>query len=154
MANVNSVQHAAKVEQSAPFLWGVYEIATALSAADTVTMFTIPAGTTVHGGWLRGDDIDTGTETLELDVGVSGNTDQFLNSGVIAGDAVAGTKPEAGIAIPLFGELKDGPITFTSDTDVILTVTAAAQAGGTGTLYLKMDATCFDARVSPPAAPI
>lgn len=154
MANYNSVQHAAKVEQSAPFLWGVYEIATALSAADTVTMFTIPAGTTIHGGWLRGDDIDTGTETLELDVGVSGNTDQFLNSGVITGDAVTGTKPEAGIAIPLFGELKDGPITFTSDTDVIITVTAAAAAGGTGTLYLKMDATCHDARVSPPAAPV
>ena len=153
MANVNSVQHAANVQQDAPYLWGVYEIATALSAADTITMFTIPAGTTIVGGRLYGDDIDTGTETLELDVGVAGNTDQFLNSGVLSGDAEAG-KPEVGICIELFGELAGGPITFTEATDVIVTVTAAAQAGGTGTLYLKMDATRYDARVSPPDAPI
>lgn len=154
MANVNSVQHAAKVEQSPPFLWGTYEIATALSAADTITMFTIPAGTTLFGGKLMGDDLDTGTETLELDVGISGNTDKFLNSGVITGDAVTGTKPEAGISLDLFGEFKDGPITVTSDTDVIVTVTAAAATGGTGTLSLVMYASCHDARVSPPDAPI
>lgn len=154
MANVNSVQHAAKVEQKAPFLWGTYEIATALSAADTITMFTVPAGTTLFGGKLVGDDLDTGTEALELDVGIAGNADKFLNSGVISGAAVTGTKPEVGISIDLFGEFKDGPITVTTDTDVIVTVTAAANAGGTGTLSLIMYGSCFDARVSPPSAPV
>jgi len=153
MANLNSVQHAAKVEQSGPYLWGTVEIAAAQSAADTMTMFTIPAGTTVFGGYLIGDDLDTGTEALELDVGVSGNADQFLNSGVVTGDAVAGTKPEVGILLNLFGELKDGPITFTEATDVIVTTVAAANAGGTGTLTLVMFASCFDARVSPPVGP-
>lgn len=135
-------------------MWGTYEIAAAASAADTITFFTVPAGTTLFGGKLVGDDIDTGTEELELDIGIAGNTDKFLNSGVLTGDAVTGTKPEVGISIDLFGEFKDGPITVTEDTDVIGTYTAAAEAGGTGTITLYMFATRYDARVSPPDAPI
>ena len=155
MANVNSVQHAAKVEQCAPIMWGTYEIAVIASAADTITMFTLPAGTTVHSGLLYGDVIDAhATPTLELDVGITGNADKFLNSGTVDGDAVADINPEAGIRMALAGELKDGPITVTEDTDVIITYTAAAATTGTGTISLMMNVTCFVARVSPPDAPI
>lgn len=156
MANVNSVQHAAKVQQGAPMvaLWGTYEIATALSASDTITFFEVPAGTTIYGGWLLGDDLDTGIETLELDIGDASSATRFLNSGVITGDAVTGTKPEAGIAVPLFGTLKDGPYTYTTATNVIATVTAAAAMGGTGTISLVMYASCYDPRVSPPTRPV
>lgn len=155
MANVNSVQHAAKVEQCAPFFWGTYEVATIASAADTITMFTVPAGTTIIGGKLFGDKLDAhNTPTLELDVGVAGNADKFLDSGVITAAAVTGTKPEAYMDIPLLGELKDGPITFTVDTDIIITYTAAAATTGTGTVNLMMYGTSHDARVSPPAAPV
>ncbi len=159
MANVNSVQHAASVAQGGSgcglqVAWGTYEIGTALSAADTVTFFSLPAGATVVGGHLYGDDLDTGTETLEIDVGDADSATRFLNSGVITGDAVTGTKPEAGISVPLFGTLKDGPYTYTSATNIIGTFTAAAATGGTGTISLVMYYTFNDARVSPPDAPI
>ncbi len=154
MANVNSVQHTAGVEQKAPFMWGTYEIATALSSSDTITFFEVPAGTTVVGGWLYADDLDTGIETLEIDIGDASSATRFLNSGVITGDAVTGTKPEAGIAVPLFGTLKDGPYTYTTATNVIGTITAAAASGGTGTISLLLYTTCYDARVSPPTAPV
>lgn len=156
MANVNSVQHAAKVEQGGTVkaFWGTYEIATSLSASDTVTFFEVPAGTTILAGWLYGDDLDTGIETLEIDVGDASSATRFLNSGVITGDAVTGTKPEAGICLQLFGTLKDGPYTYTSATNIIGTITAAAASGGTGTLSLLMFGVCYDARVSPPTAPV
>ncbi len=155
MANVNSVQHAAKVEQSGPIMWATYEIAAIASANDTITMFTLPAGTTVHSGLLYGDVIDAhATPTLELDVGISGNADKFLDSGTVDGDAVGDINPEAGIRMALAGELAGGPITVTVDTDVIITYTAAAATTGTGTISLMMNVTCFDARVSPPDAPI
>jgi hypothetical protein len=154
MANVNSVQHTAKVEQSGHIIWATYEIATIASAADTITMFTLPAGTTVHSGLLYGDVIDAhATPTLEMDVGIVGNADLFLNSGTVDGDAVGDINPEAGIRMALAGELKDGPITVTTATDVFITYTAAAATTGTGTINLMMDVTCFDARVSPPDAP-
>ncbi len=160
MANVNSVQHAASVGQVGAGLaglqaaWGTYEIATALSSADTITFFALPAGTTVLGGWLYGDDLDTGIETLEVDVGDASSATRFLNSGVITGDAVTGTKPETGIAIPLFGTLKDGPYTYTAETNIIGTITAAAATGGTGTISLMMFCVYGDPRVSPPDAPV
>ena len=159
MANVNSVQHTQLAPQGGSHsnvsaAWGTYEIGTALSAADTVTFFSLPAGASVIGGWLLGDDIDTGTETLEIDIGDATTGTRFLNSGVITGDAVVGTKPEVGIMISLFGTLKDGPYTYTSATDIIGTVTAAANAGGTGTVNLVLLYTYNDARVSPPEAPV
>ena len=156
MANVNSVQHAAGVEQRGPFMWATYEIATALSAADTITFFEVPEGTTVLMGWMIADDIDTGTEALEIDVGDSDDPDRFLNSGVITGDAFAAGNVAnvAGISYPLYGTLKDGPHTYTSATNVIGTITAAANAGGTGTITLMLFVSQDDARVSPPEAPV
>jgi hypothetical protein len=161
MANVNSVQHAASVSPSGAgaggdvkVAWGTIEIGTALADNDTITFFKLPAGATVLTGWLIGDDIDTGTEELEIDVGDSDDTSRFLNSGVLTGDAITGTKPEVGILVQLFGDLKDGPHTYTSDTDIIGTVVADDAAGGTGTLSLVILYTYNDVRVSPPEKPV
>lgn len=154
MANVNSVQHAAGVEQKGPFAWATYEIASGLTSGDTITFFELPAGTTVFGGWLVGDDLDTGIETIDIDVGDADDADRFGNFGVITGDAVTGTKPEVGILQQLFGTLKDGPHTYTTATNVIATVNAPAATGGTGTINLILMVQMDDARVSPPDAPI
>jgi hypothetical protein len=155
MANTNSVQHTQLAPQNGKLssCWATREIAVAQSSSDTITFFTIPAGTTVHGGWLRGDDIDTGTEAFECDIGDASSTTRFLNSGVLTGDAVTGTKPEVGIATPIFGTLKDGPYTYSADTDIIGTV-VAANAGGTGTLTLWLWTTYQDPRVTPPTKPL
>lgn len=129
--------------------YGSIEIATALSAADTVNFFTAPAGFTPLFGYLVGDDIDTGTETLEIDIGISGDTTKYLNSGVITGDTIANEKITVGIKIPLQEDLMTvKPTAFTSDTAVIGTFTAAAAAGGTGTVTLWMAGVYNDPRVS------
>jgi len=122
--------------------YGTYELATAPSAADIIQFCRVPANAVILGGFLYGDDIDTGTETLEIDVGYAANgteaadPDAFLNSGVISGDAFAAGNLSnvAGICYPLFGVLKDGPLTLSAETIITGTITAAAQAGGTGTV--------------------
>lgn len=159
MANVNSVQHAASASQgggrgNVNVAWGTRELAAALTSDDTITFFNLPEGATVIGGWLMGDDLDTGIETLEIDIGDASDPDRFLNSGVLTGDAVTGTKPEAGISIGLFGTLKDGPHTYSAETAIIGTVVAPAATGGTGTITLVILYTYNDPRVSPPDAPI
>lgn len=118
---------------------GTYEIAAALSANDVIEFCKLPAGAVVVGGFLMADDIDTGTEAFELDIGTSADTDRFLNSGVLTGDAVTGIKPETGILYPLGGTLMTGgPQTITAETTVQGTVVAAANAGGTGTVTVTL----------------
>lgn len=129
-------------------LFGSYTIGTALSASDTVNFFTAPAGFTPLYGFLQGADLDTGIETLEIDIGISGDTTKYLNSGVITGDAVTEVKPVAGIWMPLAEELFTvKPTAFTSDTDIIGTWTAAAASGGTGVITLVMCGVYNDPRV-------
>lgn len=130
-------------------LLGELNIAAAQSANDTVNFFTAPAGFTPVMGWLLGADIDTGTEAYELDIGTSSDADQFLNSGVITGDAVTGIKPEAGIYLPLGNTLRSSAWSaFTEDTDIIGTVVAAPNAGGTGRLKLVMIGVYNDGRIA------
>jgi hypothetical protein len=140
MATVSAARSSTSVPVFAPagggavgFAWGVYEIASALSKDDIIEFCRIPPCHVIDG-FLRADDIDTGTEALELDVGYSGAATAFLDSGVLTGDVIAGHVSVASINAHFTG-LKDGPIAITSETLVIGTVTAAANAGGTGTVY-------------------
>lgn len=119
--------------------YGTYEV-TALSNGDIIELCKIPAGAKVVGGMLYGDDIDTGTEELDIDVGYAANgvesadPDAFGNLGVITGDAVTGLKPEVGICYPFFGTLKDGPVELSAETTIQLTVNADAHTGDAGTI--------------------
>jgi hypothetical protein len=125
--------------------WGKYTLAANPTAADIIEFVRLPAGAVVVGGYLRGEDIDTGTETLDIDIGWAANgveaadPDGFGNFGVITGDAVTEWKPEVSIFLPLNGVLKSGPVSFTNETIVQGVVNAAAQAGGTGVLWLRVD---------------
>jgi hypothetical protein len=123
--------------------WGKIELAANPTAADIAQMCKLPAGATVIGGMLYGDDIDTGTEALDIDIGWAATTDEvadpdgFGNLGIITGDAFAtgNLSVVAGIMIPLQGVLlTDGPKTFSADATIQLTFNAPANAGGTGTL--------------------
>lgn len=128
--SAQGVQHVA---------WGIYDFTAAASAADIVNICKVPAGATVIGGFLQGADLDTGIETLELDVGWAANgtdsadPDGFLNSGVITGDTITELKPVAGIYMPFANIVQDsGYKTFAAETTITVTVTAAAASGGTG----------------------
>lgn len=128
--------------------YGSIEVATAASADDTINMFTMPKGFTPLWGQLVGDDIDTGTEALQLDVGITGDSTKYLNSGVITGDTVAAGKITVGIKLELQEDLMTvKPTELTADTDCIVTVTAAANSGGTGTISVFLFGLYNDSRV-------
>lgn len=123
--------------------WGYYNFATAASAADVVNICKVPAGATVILGFVQGADIDTGTESFDIDVGWAANgtdaadPDGFGNFGVLSGDVVAELKTVAGIWNPLGNVLQDSAFkTFAAETTITVTVTGAANAGGTG--YIKV----------------
>jgi len=120
---------------------GTIELAANPSASDILQFCRLPKGATVVGGWLMGDDIDSGTETLDIDIGWAANGDEiadpdgFGNMGVLTGDPVTEVIPVAGIFRFLQGVLlSNGPKTFNAETIVTGTVNAGANAGGTGTL--------------------
>lgn len=127
-------------------VYGKIAIATNPADGDIYQLVKVPAGATVVGGYVRAIDLDTGTETLDMDIGWAANgseaadPDGFGNLGVWTGDAVAGLKPEVGNYFPLMGVLGvSGPQTFTNETVIQVEANAAANAGGTGALWVVVD---------------
>lgn len=124
--------------------WGYYNVASAPSAADIIEMCKLPAGATVIGGFLQATDLDSNAnETIDLDCGWLANgvevadPDGFGNFGVLSGDAVAEFRPVAGIYLPFVNVIQNsGFQTFTNQTTVAVTVTAAAATLNAG--YLKV----------------
>lgn len=118
--------------------YGSYTLTANPTAADIIQFCKVPAGAVVLGGHFRGEDIDTGTEALDIDIGWTADTDGFGNFGVLTGDVSTDFKPEVSILYPLNGTLKSGPVTFTAETTIIGTVNVAANAGGTGVLWVTV----------------
>lgn len=118
---------------------GTYEHASNLAATTVIEYLRLPKGAVVTSGWFYGDDLDTGTEELDIDIGWAANgvdaadPDGFGNLGVITGD-VSVHLGAAGICIPLQGKLlTDGPVTFGAETVIQGVVNTDAATGGTGT---------------------
>jgi hypothetical protein len=125
--------------------WGTYTLAANPTAADIIRFCRLPAYATVVGGLFYGADIDTGTETLDIDIGWEDNgtdaadPDGFGNFGVLSGDVITELIPVAGIWRPLQGVLLTaGPKTFAAETIISGTVVAAAATGGTGVLSVNV----------------
>lgn len=124
--------------------WGKYTHGSNLAAATIIEYCRVPAGATVVAGWFRGEDLDTGTEELDIDIGWAANgaeladPDGFGNFGVITGDAVTELKPEVSILLPLNGVLKSGPVTFTKETVIQGVINTDAATGGTGTTWVQV----------------
>jgi hypothetical protein len=123
--------------------YGQIEVTANPADNDIYELVRVPAGATVVGGYVMAADIDTGTETLDIDIGWAANgaqnadPDGFGNLGVWTGDAVSGVKPEVGNYFPLGGVLfSTGPQTFTRETIIQAEANAAANAGGTGKLWI------------------
>jgi len=119
--------------------WGTYDLAANPTAADIFELCRIPAGSTVVGGYFAAEDLDTGTEELDIDLGWAANgseaadPDGLGNFGTLTGDAVTGYKPGVGTILPLQGALlSDGPLTFTKDTTIqaVVNTDAATFAAG------------------------
>lgn len=122
---------------------GTYEIGAAVETGDIFEMCKVPAGAVVVMGWLYGDDIDTGTEALDMDIGWKAtadevtDTDGFGNLGTITGDVITDLKPEVSIFYPLGGVLRTaGPKRFSAEATLQLYVNTASNAGHVGTITL------------------
>lgn len=120
---------------------GTYEIAAAVETGDIFEMCKVPAGAVVVMGWVYGDDIDTGTEALDFDIGWKAtadevtDTDGFGNLGTITGDATTDVKPEASIWYPFGGVLRTtGPKRFSAEATIQVYCNTASNAGHVGTL--------------------
>jgi len=121
--------------------YGTVEIATNPVAADIYEMCRVPAGAVVVGGMIYADDLDTGVETLDMDIGWAANgsdaadPDGFGNLGVWTGDVTTDVKPVAGNMFNFQGVLlADGPKAFVNETVIQLVANVTAATGGTGTL--------------------
>lgn len=122
--------------------WGTFDVGANPSDDDIIEMCRVPKGATVIGGWIQGEDLDTGTEELDFDAGWAANGDEvadpdgFGDFGVVTGDASVHT-PVAGIHLHLAGVLvTEGPKTFNAETMLQIEFNAAAAAGGTGRLSM------------------
>lgn len=135
--------------------YGTYEVASNLTAATLIDMCKVPAGAVVIGGEFIADDLDTGTEELDWDVGwrangvESADPDGLGNLGVITGDAFAAgnLSMSAGIHYNLASTTgskiqADGPLAFSAETTFGFTVNVDAATGGTGTVTLIIYYVC------------
>lgn len=120
---------------------GTYEIAANVEDGDIFEMCKVPKNAVVVMGWVYGDDLDTGIEALDMDIGWAANgtdaadPDGFGNLGVWTGDAVTDIKPEASIYYPFGGVLRTaGPKKFAAETTIQIEANVAAATGGTGTV--------------------
>lgn len=138
--------------------FGVYTYGTAPSANDLFNACKLPKNSLLLWGFMATDDLDTGTETLEIDVGFTANgggaatltvadgttytnansgsasATYLVDSGVLTGDTV--TDLMAGMNWRPFQGIKTGPKLFTEETTIQAKITAAANATGTGTVYI------------------
>lgn len=53
--------------------WGTYAVAATVEDGDIFEMCKVPAGATIIGGYIQCEDMDTGTEVLDLMVGWAAN---------------------------------------------------------------------------------
>lgn len=114
-----------------------YALASNPTASDTLYMLQLPAGYKLLDGWLLAPDLDTNVSpTIEMDIGISGSAQLFLNSGVLNGTAVTNYTIQGGSKIPFLPS--SVPYSATSATDIIITFTGAAAtfAAGTVSLYV------------------
>ena len=124
--------------------WGTYNIGSAVAQNDVISFCRTPKGATILGGWLIGEDIDTGTEALYFDAGYAANgsdaadTDAWGNFGVVTGDVSVHLQTGvASIYLPFAGVLvTGGPKTLAAETVHQVLFNAAANAGGTGRLTM------------------
>lgn len=129
--------------------YGSYEVTINPVAADTYELCKVPAGARILGGMFYCDDLDTGTEVMDLDAGWKANggsgtfdsvdADGLANLGVLLGDVAAPNLATAvgliyGLYGPIFGA-GDLPF-FTRPTTMQITANVAANSFTAGAITL------------------
>lgn len=135
--------------------FGNYAVTGNVADGDIFQMCKLPKNSLVIGGVFYAGDLDTGTETLDLDVGYTANgggsatfTDAngetwtnaassasatgFVNSGVLTGDAVVDLLAAGSNMRPF--PMATGPLYFSEETLVQVEANAAAATFAAGTI--------------------
>lgn len=127
--------------------YGTYEIAAAVETGDIFEMCVLPAGARLLSGYFYGDDIDTGTEALDMDIGWAANggsgsydavdTDGLGNLGTLTGDSFAtgNLSVAAALIYPFQNLIVELPY-FTKRTKLQIYANTASNAGHVGTVSL------------------
>lgn len=111
---------------------------------DIYQVFKLPLGAVPIGGYLATTDIDTGTESFDMDVGIAANgvdsadPDFFTNAGLLSGDAITDLIETNAANVRLFTG-KFPVAQLGAVTTVQCVVNAVAAAGGTGTVTVRVD---------------
>lgn len=122
--------------------YGSFTLTETPEVGDIYQLCKLPAGAIPTGGYLAATDIDTGTETFDMDLGIAANgvdaadPDYFVNSGVLTGDAITDLLAAGKVYRPIV------VTSFTAlggETIVQAQVIAVANAGGTGTVSCVID---------------
>ena len=122
--------------------WGKYALAANPTAADITQMCRLPSGSTPLFGYIGTDDIDTGTEALDIDVGIAANgvdsadPDFFSNGGIYTGDNAITDLPFTNASNVRFFTGPFPVLTLGAETIVQVVYNAPANAGGTGTVFV------------------
>jgi hypothetical protein len=142
--------------------YGTYEVAANVEDGDIFEMCKVPAGARLLGGQFYCDDLDTGTEALDMDIGWAANggtgtfdsadPDGLGNLGTLTGDAFAAgnVSPVAGLIYPFSGVFADGDLPyFTRETTLQVEANTAANAFTAGAMslvvYYVVDESLVDA---------
>jgi len=132
--------------------WGTYPIAANVEDGDIFEMCKIPANSTVIGGCVYADPLDThATPTLDMDVGWAANgteaadADGFGNLGVWDDTAVTGYKITTGHILPFQNLIMTaGPQSFSEETTIQVEANAAAATFAAGDLTVVVYYTAND----------
>lgn len=104
----------------------------------------LPKGAQCVGGYMATTDVDTGTETFDMDLGIAANgvdvadPDFFCNAGLLSGDAIT----DFALTNAANVRMLTGPFPVAvlgAKTRVQAIVNAVANAGGTGTVTVRID---------------
>jgi len=119
--------------------YGRFTLTEVPEVGDIWQLCRLPAGAVVLGGYFAATDIDTGTETLDIDLGWAANGQELAdpdglgNFGLISGDSPGVDITNGVVAVQRnLGFVT--PPTFTRETIIQAQCIAVAAAGGTGTI--------------------
>ncbi len=120
--------------------YGTFAVAANVEDGDIFEMCKVPAGARIVGGYMMAEDLDTGAETIDLDLGWAANgtdaadPDGLGNFGVLTGD-VSVHMAVAGVYMPLQGLLQTGgPKKLSAETTIQVEANAVAATFAAGQL--------------------
>jgi hypothetical protein len=128
--------------------WGTYAVAAAVEAGDIFEMCKVPAGATIMGGYLQCEDLDTGTEALDMMVGWAANgTDAADPNGLMLAHVFSGdisVHLDVASSLVFFGGVMTGagPKTLAAETTIQVEVNTAANVFAAGQVTLVVYYTC------------